>query len=266
MSETYAHGHHDSVLRSHSWRTVENSAAYLMPHLRPGQRVFDVGSGPGTITIDLAERVAPGEVTGVDAAADVVAQAAALAAQRGIANVTFATGNAYALDAEDRSVDVVHAHQVFHHLSRPVAAMREFRRVVAGDGLVAVREIDYEGVIWYPRIPALDEWLAVFLRMQRALGGEPAAGRRLKAWAREAGFTDITATASVWLFESDDDRRWWGGSWADRALHSSFADHVVAEGIADQAALDRIADGWREWAAAPDGWLLMPHGEILARG
>jgi hypothetical protein len=32
-SEVYLHGHHDSVLRSHRWRTAENSAAYLLARL-----------------------------------------------------------------------------------------------------------------------------------------------------------------------------------------------------------------------------------------
>ena len=64
--DTYTHGHHDSVLRSHRWRTVRNSAGYLIPHLRPGQRVLDVGCGPGTITIGLARLVAPGDVVGID--------------------------------------------------------------------------------------------------------------------------------------------------------------------------------------------------------
>ena len=72
---TYTHGHHESVLRSHTWRTAENSSAYLLPELRPGQRLLDVGCGPGTITSDLALLVAPGEAVGIDAAADVVAQA-----------------------------------------------------------------------------------------------------------------------------------------------------------------------------------------------
>ena len=68
-SETYLHGHHDSVLRSHRWRTAENSAGYLLPRLAPGARVLDVGCGPGTITADLAARVPSGEVVGIDAAA-----------------------------------------------------------------------------------------------------------------------------------------------------------------------------------------------------
>ena len=124
MPEQYTHGHHESVLRTHEKRTVANSAAYLIPSLKPGQRILDVGSGPGTITIDLATRVAPGHVTGLDAATDVVEKATALAAERGVAGVSFRVGDAYALDAAEGPYDIVHAHQVLQHLSRPVDALR----------------------------------------------------------------------------------------------------------------------------------------------
>lgn len=146
MSDAYTHGHHDSVLRSHRWRTAENSAAYLLPHLRPGMRVLDVGAGPGTITVDLARLVAPGTVLGVDASADIVATAAAHAAEEAVANVEFAVGDAYALDAGNGAFDVVHAHQVLQHLARPVDALREFARVVSPDGVVAARGTPAQGV------------------------------------------------------------------------------------------------------------------------
>src|SRR4030095_15079321 len=90
--QVYTHGHHESVLRSHRWRTVKNSAAYLIPHLRPGLSLLDVGCGPGTITADFAARLAPGRVCGIDSAADVVA-----AAQRDHAGIEFATGDVYAM-------------------------------------------------------------------------------------------------------------------------------------------------------------------------
>lgn len=266
MADDYTHGHHESVLRVHRQRTADNSAAYLLPELRPGMTVLDVGAGPGTISTDLAAIVAPGRVRAIDASADVVAHAEADRVALGIENLSYAVDDAYALSSEDGAWDVVHAHQVLQHLTRPVDALREFRRVVAPGGVVAVRDVDYEGTIWWPRVPGLDEWREVYLAAHRGTSGDPAAGRQLKAWARAAGFAEVRSSASIWLFETADARAWWGGAWADRALHSSFADNVLRLGIADRAALERISDAWREWAASEDGWLLMPHGEVLARG
>lgn len=259
----YAHGHHESVLRSHAARTVADSAAYLVSSLFAGARVLDVGAGPGTITVDLADRVFPGQVVGMDAASDVIEIARATIGDR--TNVEFRVGDAYALDLPDASFDIVHAHQTLQHLTRPVDALREFRRVAGPDGLVAARDVDYGGVIWHPRIPALDEWLVLYDAVHRGVSGEPNAGRILKAWAREAGFTRIEASASVWVFDTPEKRAWWGGMWADRVVASAFADHALRLSLADDATLQRISDAWREWAAHPDGWILLPHGEILAR-
>ena len=202
----------------------------------------------------------------MDAAGDVVEKATALAEDRGIPNLTFEVGDAYALRFDADAFDVVHAHQLLQHLTRPVEALREFRRVVRPDGIVSVREVDYGGTIWFPQLPALDEWIAVYDAVHRGTSGEPNAGRRLKSWAREAGFDDIASAADVWVFETPEDRRWWGSSWAERAVASSFAEHALALGATDRAGLERIADGWREWAEHPDGWLLMPHASIVARG
>lgn len=262
---TYTHGHHESVLRSHRNRTVENSAAYLIPHLTPGISVLDVGSGPGTITADLAERVAPGRVTALEATDEALSLTLAECEAQDLDNVDFVVGDVHALDLPDDTFDVVHAHQVLQHVGDPVQALREMRRVCKPDGVVAARDGDYAAFAWYPLLPELDEWLDLYERAARANGGEPDAGRRLKAWARAAGFAEVTATASSWCYTSDDDRAWWGGMWADRILASALTTQVLDEGLTTQADLERISAGWRTWAADPDAWFLVPHGEILCR-
>jgi len=263
-SERYTHGHHESVLRSHTWRTVENSAAYAAEFFQPGASVLDVGCGPGTITVDIAGRVAPGRVVGLDAAADVIAKASTLG--DGIDTVEFVVGDAYALDYADNSFDVVHSHQTLQHLARPVDALRELRRVVKPGGVVAVRDVDYAGTIIHPRTEGIAAWETLYQEVHRSNGGEPDAGRRLKQWALEAGFTEVTATASIWTFSSDEDRAWWGGMWADRVLQSAFATDAIGKGLATQQELERISRAWTEWSADANGFMAMPHGEVIARG
>jgi SAM-dependent methyltransferase len=262
--ETYTHGHHESVLRSHRARTVENSAAYLVPWLRAGARVLDVGCGPGTITVDLAARVAPGEVIGVDAVAEVLTLAREEADTAGRHNVRFDTGDVYALAFADDEFDIVHAHQVLQHLADPVAALVEMRRVCRPGGTIAVRDADYGGFTWYPELPELDEWMGLFQTVTRANGGEPCAGRRVLHWARAAGCADVRPSAGVWCFATPDERAWWAGSWADRTVGSAFGERALELGLATRADLERIAGGWREWSTAPDAWFAVLHGEVLA--
>jgi SAM-dependent methyltransferase len=261
----YTHGHHESVLRSHSWRTAANSAAYLIPELRPGLDVLDVGCGPGTITADLAALVAPGRVTGVDAAEDVLDKARATAAERGVRNVEFAVADVHALDFPDDSFDVVHAHQVLQHVGDPVRALREMRRVCRPGGVVAARDSDYGAFTWYPALPGLETWQELYRRVARANGGEPDAGRRLFAWARRAGFTDVTTTAGAWCFATPEERAWWSGLWADRTTESVYAELAVDGGHTTPGALAGIAEAWRAWGRREDAWFMVPHGEILCR-
>ena len=261
----YTHGHHAAVLRSHQWRTAQNSAAYLLPYLRSGQSLLDVGCGPGTITADLAGRVAPGRVVALDQAPGVLDTARAVAAGRGLDTVDFTVGDVHALDFPDDSFDVVHAHQVLQHVADPVAALREMRRVCRPGGMVAARESDYATFAWYPHSTVLDAWLALYRVVARRNGGEPDAARHLLAWAKRAGFSDVSATASTWCFANAEDRTWWGGMWSERIVSSAIADQAVQWGLATRDDLARMSMAWQEWSEADDGWFAIVHGEIICR-
>ncbi|MBS0023182.1 methyltransferase domain-containing protein [Microbacterium paraoxydans] len=260
---TYTHGHHESVLRSHNVRDIANSAAYLRPHLTPETRLLDVGAGPGSITVDFAGVVAHVTATEIDESA--LSLSRDLAAQRGLDNLDFSVEDVHALSFADDTFDVVHAHQVLQHVADPVQALREMRRVTVPGGLVAARDADYDGFLWFPVLPELDRWLDLYRRAARANGGEPDAGRRLLAWARAAGFDDVTASASTWCYATPEEREWWGGMWADRILESALARQLVDDGLAPLGDLRGISEAWKRWAGDGDGWFLVPHGEILAR-
>jgi SAM-dependent methyltransferase len=260
---TYTHGHAESVLRSHRTRTAANSAAYLLPHLRPTDRLLDVGSGPGTITADLARLVH--EVVALeidDHAADLTRGELE---RQGVTNAEVRVADAHALELEDDEFDVVHAHQVLQHLADPVAALREMARVTRSGGVVGVRDSDYAAFAWYPRLAGLDRWLELYAAAARANGGEPDAGRHLLAWAHAAGLTEVTMSSSTWCFATPETRGWWGGMWADRVTGSALSEQLVGQGRATADELDEVADAWRSWAADPDGVISIPHGELVIR-
>lgn len=263
--DTYTHGHHESVLRSHQWRTAENSAAYLLGDLRPGVQVLDAGCGPGTITLDFAERVVPGQVLGIDNVEAPLAISRAAAAERGVGNARFEVADVYHLPHADDSFDVVHAHQVLQHLTDPVAALREMRRVCKPGGVVAARDADYGGMRWSPDHPGMDRWLELYRAVARRNDADPDGGKQLKTWAQRAGFTDVECTASAWCFATPEERTWWGDLWADRIRQSSFADQAITYGLTTREELESLAQAWHAWRDAETGWFAVLNGEVRCR-
>ena len=261
----YTHGHSAAVLSAHSRRGAADSAAYLLAHLRAGMDLLDVGCGPASITADLTERVAPGRVVGLDAAAGALEAARATLRERGLSEqVEVTCGDVMALPFEDASFDVVHAHQVLQHLADPVGALAEMRRVTRPGGIVAVRDAVYSAMTWFPEPAGMEQWRSVYMATARANGGEPDAGSRLLSWARAAGFADASASASTWCYATPADRAWQSQTWAQRCL-TSFGPQAVELGLADRADLETMAQAWRQWGDSEDAWFVVVHGEVLAR-
>lgn len=264
-SDRYTHGHHESVLRSHAWRTAQNSAAYLLAHLRAGMRLLDVGCGPATITIDFARILSEGSVVGIELIAEPLEIARKNADEAGARNVEFAIGDVYGLEYADDSFDVVHAHQVLQHLSDPVAAIKEMARVCKPAGYVAFRDADYAAMSWYPQAALLDEWQALYQAVTRSNHAEPNAGRHLKKWAQEAGLIDVTVTTSVWSYATDEEVAWWSSLWAERTISSNFGVQAVADGHVTARRANAISEGFRQWGADPAAVFFVPNTEVLAR-
>ncbi|HLS04231.1 MAG TPA: methyltransferase domain-containing protein [Actinomycetales bacterium] len=259
----YTHGHHPSVLASHRNRTIANSAAYAESYFVPGARVLDIGSGPGTITAEIASRIAPGELVAVEINATAARLTAAELAQRQVTNARVVVGDVHNLGFANGAFDVVHAHQVLQHVADPVTALREMGRVARAGGVVAARDSDYGRFDWYPRLPELDEWVRLYQEAARVNRGEPDAGRYLERWAREAGFARIEGSASAWEYTSAESRKWWGEMWAARILESDLARQLLAQGRATEAELAQISAAWKRWADDPAAWFVIQHNEIL---
>ena len=234
------HGH--AFLR----RSAERHAAFLLPHLADGQRVLDLGCGPGSITVGLAERVgASGLVVGVDRDGGWFGTARTLAAAH--PHVRFEEADAAALPFEDDAFDVAFLHALLQHVDSPEAVLAEVRRVVRPGGIVAVGDADLDAFLVHPRSPGLDAALALDRRQRR----QPDVGRRLPELLHGAGFADVELTVQPNV-ATGADVAGVATSSIRRLEAAPFADHALAEGsVADRAELAAMADAWRTWAAAP---------------
>lgn len=263
MPQAYTNDHSSSVLQTHSWRDATNSAAYLLPHLKPSMSILDVGCGPGSITIDLAKKVPTGHVVGMEYVSDTLEGAQSLATSEGVSNVRFQIGDIHDLPFPENTFDIVHAHQVLQHITDPVQALKEMRRVVKQGGIVAIREST--SITVYPETEGLAAWSNLGERMRRAKGNHTKAGSCLHAWAKQAEFPrdSIQTSTGSWCFSSPDERKYWGGSMEGRALSSGFSSTAIQEGFASHEDLEKMASAWRAFVENEDGWIGLLHGQIL---
>ena len=262
-AHTYIHGHRPSILADHAGRSSADSATFMTHLLASGTVLLDVGCGPGTITCDLADLVAPTQLIGIDSATDAIEHARGQAAERGVTNVRFEAGDVYNLRFDDATFDVVYAHQVLQHLDRPVEALIEMRRVSRPGGTVAVRDADYATMVHAPHDDRMDRWLALYREVAVRSGGQPDAGRYLSQWLDAAGFVDIVTTTSTWTYTDDETRGRWRDLWVSRLLEARLGRLAEEHGLIDRPGLEDLAHAWRRWADAPQAFFAFLHGEAI---
>jgi SAM-dependent methyltransferase len=229
-------------------------------------RLLDIGCGPGSITRGLAERLAPGQVVGLDLSPEILIAARQDAAARGLTNLQYQQGDVYGLSFPDASFDAVFAHQVLQHLRQPGTALREMFRVVRPGGLVGVRDVDWGTAGYWPADPWIDRFVDVHIKTWYRNGGEPRMGRRLRELFNDSTeVTDLRVTASVWYFATPAETLEWGKSYADRILTSTMGEHAVEYGYATRSDLEAMAAAFRSWGAHPDAFWSFIHVAARAR-
>jgi SAM-dependent methyltransferase len=249
-AESYSHLGNPAFEAELVLRTASQEAAFFLPFLRPGMRVLDLGCGPGSITLGLAEAVAPGETVGVDVQPSQVAQAQALSASRGVMNVRFEVADVYRLPFPDGSFDAVFAHAVLMHLREPVRALLEVRRVLRPGGIAGVRDSDWGGRIHAPATPLLEQWYALTVRVRQRNGGDPFMGRHHRRLLLEAGFARAEASVSVWSDGTLEKTRRRASFL--KAQLQGFAPTALAEGWLDQRTVEAVGAEFDAWAELPD--------------
>ena len=259
----YSQSHTPSVLKFHGSRTATNSCAYFTPLLKPDYNILDVGCGPGSITSTLATLIPEGSIIGVDSSEDAVTAAAKR--EDLPKNCTFQTADAMHLPFEDNTFDVAHTSQVLTHLSDPVAAMAEMRRVIKPGGFLASREGDSESTIFFPRHPGVLLWKQVQTGIHKLYDAKGDAGRMLVDWAFKAGFQEGNVQWTAGTFEyATGGQAEIGKTMATRVREDKvWRGSATSTGLVDEDGLENIALGWEAVAADPAGVFSLICGQVV---
>ena len=133
-----------SMNNAFSQRTPEVFSTHLLPHLKPDFHILDIGCGPGSITIGLANLVPRGHVIGLDVSSMSLKEAREAAESAKLQNIEFVQGDVYELSAIFKSrqekFDVIHMHQSLLYFPSPVQRLREMRQLLKEGGILASRD------------------------------------------------------------------------------------------------------------------------------
>ncbi len=164
--------------------------------LQAGQTALEVGCGPGTMSIALADAVGTtGAVNGIDNSRAMIAEAERRAAHH--PHVQFDTGDAQDLRFGDGEFDACYSERVFQHLDAPEMALEEMLRVLRPGGRLVVVDTDWETVtIDHPDAPTTRKILNFVTDVFSTNGW---IGRRLPRLFRDSGLKDMSMTARTLL-------------------------------------------------------------------
>ena len=149
--------------------------------LQPGEKVLDIGSGPGFLADEMAAEVGPeGAVHGVDPSESMLA-----IARRRESSAQYALGDAVSLPFDDETFDAAIATQVYEYVPDMPAALAEVRRVLRPGGRLLILDTDWDAIVWHSS--DRDRMLRVLEKWNDHLA-DPYLPRRLPKLLRDAGF------------------------------------------------------------------------------
>jgi len=256
--EDYSYADSTAFHQWHAQRTAEVHARFFLPYLRPDMHLIDCGCGTGSITVGLAEAIAPGEVTGIDISPNDVALARERAKEGAQTNLRFEVADVYELPLPDESVDAAFFHANMGHLDDPVRALREAYRVLSPGGVVGVRQREGSlDIVTGPSAEPIRQQLLGTLIGDIHFGRDPHVGLHLSELVLEAGFGRVEQTASYECFSTRESIKGIADMLSERFSQPEFVDRVVNRGLTDRRSVEEMLANlkmWREHPASSQSW------------
>jgi len=226
-------------------RTLANSHPNLLPLLRPGISVLDVGCGPGTLTAEIARRVHPGPVVGMDCNPEMISVAEQQSRPGVLANLIFYAGD-IRQSGWDGEFDVANAVRALQWIRRPQIALANMARAVRPGGTVVAVDYDHTRARWEGAPSGWTRFYSAYLDWRRGLGLDNAIARRLHRLFETAGLVNVRAIAHITAVRAcDPDFFRVAGVW--RMIIESHGRHMVGSGLMTEIERREALDDFTEW-------------------
>ena len=251
VEPVYTLGYGEAINRFQARFAQQESVNFLVPHLEPGQRLLDVGSGTGHLSARLAAAVAPGVLHGIDIEPSQVDLARATCASQERGNTVFQVADATQLPFEDGYFDVVHLGGVLMHVPDTGRALEEVRRVLRPGGLVACRDLMLSSCFVHPELGMMRRSFEAFEDLLAADDGHPQIARDMKLHLHRAGFVDIDVSASFEIYSAPEELEFYHAIVKQWFLEGGVGDAAEQCGALSPEMLVKIGQLLEEWRREP---------------
>ncbi len=244
----------------HQWWRAELFSAVRRAGFGQGQRLLDVGCGPGYTSRDLAELVGPsGQVTAVDLSPSFVQHLEAMA--RELPQLEGRCADVQDMEFPPSSFDGAYARWVFWALPEPEAALAGVAAALRPGGVLVVQDyIEFRTVSLAPRSAAFDRFARAVDESWRAVGGDPEILKRLQHWLPRYGLRLRELRPVVRVVRPSDPL--WG--WP-LAFARNYAPLLVERGLLSSAARDELWEDLERYGKDPDALFVTPLlGDLIA--
>jgi len=230
--------------------TLANSHPTLLGILEPGMSVLDVGCGPGTLTVEIARRVDPAAVIGMDLNPEMIRAAEGASPPGEIPNLIFHAGDIRECNWHEEWA-VVNAARTLQWIPDPMVAVRRMARAAVPGGLIVLLDVDHTRTAWSDPPQAWTRFHEAFLTWREGCRFDNAIGRHLSLLCEEAGLVETASTSTITTVRADDHGFFRAaGRW--RMMVESRGRQMVAAGYL--AEMDRRAalGAFTEWMQQRD--------------
>lgn len=262
LSYPLSYGSH--AINHFTKRRAQEKARFLLPHLREDFKLLDCGCGPGSITIDFAEILKKGHVTGIDLDSSQFQWAHTEALKRNIRNLSFYEGDVHALPFEDNQFDVVFTHAMLWTLPQPIIALHEMKRVLKPGGIMACREIDRSSYSIHPATPLLFKSFELQTKALEACGSHCFMGRELEDLFRQADLKNIQASLTTDHFNQKEEIEGIVVYFIKNWTESPWVHKIRSLNLASDEEIEAIKEALQEWGRHPNAHVAGTFGEALA--